>query len=98
MPGQDGTGPMGNGPRTGRGMGRCRPLTSRKSGQADQTTDRPETEMESMTPEGDEVMFGVGRGGRPYGGGRGRCFGGGGGDGRGHGRRRGQGRGQRQNW
>ncbi len=23
MPGFDGTGPMGNGPRTGRGMGRC---------------------------------------------------------------------------
>ena len=30
MPAQDGTGPMGKGPRTGRGMGHCKRLRRRR--------------------------------------------------------------------
>jgi hypothetical protein len=55
MPGSDGTGPRGQGPRTGGGWGRCVPL-----------------------PDEPDVVRGVGRGGLPWGGGRGRCWGGGG--------------------
>ena len=50
MPGLDQTGPLGAGPRTGRGLGRCGNVAESR---------------------------GVGRGGRPFGGGRGFCFGGG---------------------
>jgi hypothetical protein len=32
MPNMDGTGPMGKGPMTGRGMGNCRQYPSRKGG------------------------------------------------------------------
>jgi len=55
MPGFDGTGPRGQGPRTGGGWGRCAPL-----------------------PDETGVPRGMGRGGLPWGGGRGRCWGGGG--------------------
>ena len=60
MPGLDGTGPNGKGPKTGRGDGLC-PVT---------------------TPTKKRVL-GVGRGGKPFGGGRGNTLGG-----RGRGRRR----------
>jgi len=60
MPGFDGTGPLGQGPRTGGGFGVCPPGV----GPALPTT-------------GGGVLYGVGRGGWPRGGGRGRCFGGG---------------------
>ncbi len=64
MPGLDQTGPMGEGPRTGRSLGICPPVG----------------------PLGDVApVYGVGRGGLPRGGGRGRCFGGGRGLGRGRG-------------
>ncbi|MEJ2744511.1 MAG: DUF5320 domain-containing protein [bacterium] len=56
MPGRDGTGPMGYGPRTGGGFGWCPPVTGAP-------TARP--------------VYGVGRGGIPWGGGRGRAWGGG---------------------
>lgn len=62
MPGWDQTGPRGQGPRTGRGLGICPP--------ADVPGD--------VAP-----VYGAGRGGLPWGGGRGRCFGGGRGMGRG---------------
>ncbi len=60
MPGFDGTGPMGMGPRTGGGFGFCPPGTG-------------------PAPAGyaPGVVYGVGRGGIPRGGGRGRAFGGG---------------------
>ena len=60
MPGFDGTGPGGQGPRTGGGFGWCPPGAGPAAGAG---------------PGG--VVYGVGRGGRPWGGGRGRCFGGG---------------------
>jgi hypothetical protein len=77
MPGFDRTGPLGKGRLKGRGRGICR---------ADQniqikTTDEPSEEKK-------EVLYGLGRGGRPRGGGGfgnrlGRGFGNGGGRGRG---------------
>ena len=60
MPGFDRTGPMGQGPQTGGGFGRCN----------DAGTD------EDLVTGGYGEWRGVGRGGLPWGGGRGRCFGG----------------------
>ena len=58
MPGFDGTGPLGQGPRTGGGRGFCPPVAGPYA-------------------YGAPVVYGVGRGGRPRGGGCGRTFGGG---------------------
>ncbi len=58
MPQFDRTGPLGAGPRTGRGMGLCGTYTGR----------------EINASRGD--LRGIGRGGSPWGEGRGRCFGG----------------------
>jgi len=58
MPGFDRTGPLGSGPRTGWGRGRCGSYAAEAS--------RPS--------QGD--LLGIGRGAVPWGGGRGRCFGG----------------------
>ena len=68
MPGFDGTGPMGFGPRTGGGFGFCAPGAG-------------------AYPAYTNVVYGVGRGGIPYGGGRGLAYGGGRGRGRGFWRR-----------
>jgi hypothetical protein len=62
MPGFDGTGPLGQGPRTGGGFGYCPPTAGPYYGQP--------------------VVYGVGRGGLPRGGGRGFAYGGGRGRGR----------------
>jgi predicted DNA-binding protein (UPF0251 family) len=62
MPGYDRTGPNGQGPRTGRGMGYC--------SSPDNQPDIP-----ARPSDQDGVIYGRGRGGIPYGGGRG--FGGG---------------------
>jgi hypothetical protein len=62
MPGFDGTGPLGQGPRTGGGFGYCPPTAGPYYG--------------------GPVVYGVGRGGLPRGGGRGFAFGGGRGRGR----------------
>jgi len=58
MPGYDRTGPMGAGPRTGRGLGWC-------GTHAGEGWRRPIG-----------AFRGIGRGFTPWGGGRGRCFGG----------------------
>jgi len=60
MPGFDGTGPSGMGPRTGGGFGFCPPGSGPAPGYY-----------------GYRGYFGVGRGGFPWGGGRGRAWGGG---------------------
>ncbi len=60
MPGFDGSGPRGQGPRTGRGFGPCPPGAAPAG---------------AVGPEG--VVYGIGRGGLPRGGGRGRGWGGG---------------------
>lgn len=63
MPGFDRTGPEGKGPQTGRGEGNC-------------GSDSKETKsVESLKNEKGEI-FGLGRGGRPRGGGRGLGYGG----------------------
>jgi hypothetical protein len=67
MPGGDRTGPQGEGPRTGRGLGDCAP--------------RKDKDGNVIEP-----LLGLGRGGFPWGGGRGRGWGGGRGNGRGFGR------------
>lgn len=64
MPNLDGTGPMGLGPMTGRRRGRC---------VANAAVEQKEVQVESREKE----IYGIGRGGRPFGGGRGNCFGGG---------------------
>jgi len=61
MPGFDGTGPLGMGPRTGGGFGFCYPFLPTRA-----------RRLSSWF-----TGFGVGRGGFPWGGGRGRAFGGG---------------------
>ena len=61
MPGFDRTGPRGLGPMTGRGLGTCSPEGIVKE--------------DGKIPEGTPVIYGVGRGGRPRGCGRGRCGG-----------------------
>jgi hypothetical protein len=64
MPNLNGTGPHGQGPMTGGRRGRCRNPQLRGLPTAKQTGEAEET-------------FGLGRGGRPYGGGKGNCYGGG---------------------
>jgi len=59
MPNFDGTGPLGQGGMTGRRRGRC----------------RDNQKNENQNTESKEVLFGLGRGGRPRGGGKGNCFG-----------------------
>jgi hypothetical protein len=66
MPGLDRTGPRGRGSRTGRGWGRC---------QRDTVTDRTEQREQQRDRSRDDLL-GVGRGGKPRGGGRGFCRGG----------------------
>lgn len=69
MSGRDGTGPLGKGPMSGGGHGRCM-----RAGRRDQVAMEQETKPESeMVLE----ILGIGKGGRPHGGGRGRCLGGG---------------------
>ncbi|MFC2139041.1 DUF5320 domain-containing protein [Bacteroidota bacterium] len=81
MPGLNGTGPEGKGSRTGRGNGLCNP--KKESGK-----------KEDIAAENE--LLGIGRGGRPRGGGRGFGFGGGRGFGFGGGRGFGFGGGRRR--
>ncbi|MCC7555971.1 MAG: DUF5320 domain-containing protein [Methanoculleus marisnigri] len=79
MPGFDGTGPQGMGPMTGRRMGRCvlppqPPAEGSPAGETNETT--------QQAPAQQQPVYGLGRGGIPYGCGRGRGFGGGRGRGR----------------
>lgn len=76
MPNFDRTGPRGEGQRTGGGFGLC----------------TGEVARQDMATVKDDAPRGLGRGGRPWGGGRGRGFGGG------RGRGYGQGRLRRRRW
>lgn len=73
MPNLDGSGPQGQGPLTGKRRGHCR--------------DSEKSVALKKAEENSEVIYGLGRGGRPRGGG-------GFGKGQGHGRRKGFGRNQ----
>ncbi len=78
MPGFDKTGPQGQGAMTGRRRGRC---VNNQTTQTDKTTEN--------NAEVKDVVYGLGRGGRPRGGGgMGNRFGGGAGKGQGRGRGR----------
>lgn len=75
MPGRNGTGPLGTGP-IGRRLGPCRfnePVTQATG--AEKETAGTE-KAENQTPVTYGVGYGVGRGGRPRGCGRGFCSGG----------------------
>lgn len=65
MPGNDGTGPMGEGP-AGRRMGPC--------GDPKEETEVTEG-VDAGSPENQSDAYGVGRGGKPRGCGRGNCGG-----------------------
>lgn len=72
MPNFDQTGPMGQGPLTGRRRGRCRDS---------------QTQQTVQSEESNEIIYGLGRGGRRRGSGLGNRLGTRKGDGRGFGRR-----------
>ncbi|RCK73360.1 MAG: hypothetical protein IGBAC_0206 [Ignavibacteriae bacterium] len=65
MPNLNQTGPFGRGPLTGRRRGRCVNTT---------TTQTTQSELKPDETKG--TLYRVGRGGRPYGGGKGYCHGG----------------------
>jgi len=80
MPGFDGTGPMGQGPMTGGGRGFCA-MPYRAYGPYASGMRAPHYPSSSAYPFYGQpfygTAFGAGRGGLPWGGGRGRCSGGG---------------------
>ncbi|WP_082122644.1 DUF5320 domain-containing protein [Methanoculleus sediminis] len=73
MPGFDGMGPRGMGPMTGRRMGRC-VLPPQPQAEGSPAGETNETTQEAPA---EQPVYGLGRGGIPYGCGRGRGFGGG---------------------
>jgi len=79
MPGFDGTGPMGMGPRTGGGRGFCQPGVGYATfgGYSYAANPYGGYSYGGHPYGGYPSGFGVGRGGFPRGGGRGRAFGGG---------------------
>ncbi|HEU6436657.1 MAG TPA: DUF5320 domain-containing protein [Nitratidesulfovibrio sp.] len=99
MPGMNGTGPMGRGPGTGRGMGRCGTARARRG-----QTGPPATEATAESSALDELAANLGnvidtardvidalRPGNGPGNGPGNCLGNGRGAGQGRGRGRGRG-------
>jgi hypothetical protein len=77
MPGRDGTGPQGTGPR-GRRMGPCRKIAPDAAGidEEKRTEDTVSTGTTDVAGQTTNTAYGVGRGGRPRGCGMGRCGGG----------------------
>lgn len=71
MPNLDRTGPRGQGPMTGWRMGLC--------GKSKDKDDKDDKDDKEDKDKNDDVVYGLGRGGRPYGGGRGWGWGWGGG-------------------
>ncbi len=90
MPGLNGKGPQNEGPKTGRGLGNCRPAENRAndSNFNDQLRkiNPDEPQPAGAGNNADPVVYGRGRGGLPRGGGQGQGLGrGNGGRGRGRG-------------
>jgi hypothetical protein len=65
MPGFNRQGPNNEGPKTGRGFGKCNPKIE------------PQINTDEVNLSEEESWYGVGRDGVPFGGGQGRLFGGG---------------------
>lgn len=70
MPGKDGTGPEGRGPR-GRRMGPCRNAAPATTG----AVEEQQAENKEIVAPGEPAASGAGRGGRPRGCGMGYCGG-----------------------
>ncbi len=71
MPGFDRRGPNGEGPLSGRGLGRCAGATDNEQNTIESNTQNNNTENQQF----DAPAFGYGRGlGRGFGRGMGRCF------------------------
>ena len=66
MPGFNQTGPMGQGPMTGRRMGRCTNFGANLKNQADETTEKTNENLPENF-QGRGFGFGRGRGGRGFG-------------------------------
>lgn len=64
MANKNGKGPLGQGPLTGWGNGRCRRNSNI-------------VKSEIIKTESEKTTLGFGKGGNPYGGGKGKCWGGG---------------------
>lgn len=85
MPGFNGTGPQGRGPMTGRGFGNCRMAYQPAQQQVTPSGENQTTVTNENVPvyqppvQGQGQVYGIGRGGIPYGGGRGFACGGRGG-------------------
>ncbi len=81
MPGMNETGPLGQGPATGRGFGRCRNVQGRRIAAVPQEPALDAGASPETQPVQDTVqqapVYGAGRGGIPCGCGNGRAFGGG---------------------
>jgi len=79
MPGLNGTGPLANGPMSGRGFGRCRTIVApaQESAAPVQQTDEEKGTAIPQESVRNTSIFGRGRGGVPCGCGRGFGFGGG---------------------
>jgi len=63
VPNLNGKGPTGEGPLTGRKMGNCK----KSSGSKEETAEKQEGE--NTITKANEIIYGLGRGGRPFGGG-----------------------------
>ncbi|MCF8373786.1 MAG: DUF5320 domain-containing protein [Bacteroidales bacterium] len=75
MPGQDRTGPLGQGSRTGRGLGKCRPKNV-KSDSNETISEQLLKDRNSITSQGNSENFNPGGKGRVSGGlGRGKGLG-----------------------
>ncbi len=79
MPGLNGTGPQANGPMSGRGFGRCRTIVAPAQEPAVVVQQAGEESGTALSQESVQKnpVFGRGRGGVPFGCGRGFGFGGG---------------------
>lgn len=69
MPGFDRTGPAGRGPMTGRALGYCNPKRASRS--TEETSPEPDQIQSDVAAPDRGIVYGLGRGGLPRGGGRG---------------------------
>jgi len=71
VPGFDRTGPAGRGPMTGRALGYCNPRRTSTSQSTEDTSSEPAQIQSDVAAPDQGIVYGLGRGGLPRGGGRG---------------------------